>query len=237
MHDEEKNAQGDDQPLNDLSRREFVALSLAAGFCATSSALNKELPVVETDVDIKTSDGIRDAVFFHPRKVSHPGILVWPDSGNLRPAFREVGKRIAGEGYSVLVPNHLYRMAKAPVFPETFDPIKNRDDAAFYRRITAPFFAGGAVERDASAYVAFLEGQKQVNSKKKFGVAGYCLGGAYVIKTAALTAWALALPSTAAFWSLTSRTAHICLRRRSRLVCILQSPQMTTNANPWRRIN
>jgi len=172
---------------SDLSRRDFVALSLTAGLGAvTSSATPKELAVIETDVNVKTPDGVCDAVFIHPTKGQHPGVLIWPDSGSLRPALRELGKRLAAEGYSVLVPNHLYRTAKAPVFPENFNPVKNSDDAAFYRRITAPFFAAGAVERDAGAYIAFIDAQKQVNKKRKMGVQGYCLGGAYVIKTAAL---------------------------------------------------
>lgn len=172
---------------SDLSRRDFVAMSLTAGLGAvTTSATPKELAVVETDVNVKTPDGVCDAVYIHPTKGQHPGVLIWPDSGSLRPAFRELGKRLAAEGYSVLVPNHLYRTAKAPVFPENFNPVKNPDDAAFYRRITAPFFAAGAVERDAGAYVAFIDAQKQVNKKRKMGVQGYCLGGAYVIKTAAL---------------------------------------------------
>ena len=176
-----------DRTVSDLSRREFVALTLAAGLgAATGSAAAAERSVRETNVEVKTADGLCDAVFFHPTKGSHPGILVWPDSGSLRPAFRKIGSRMAAEGYAVLIPNHLYRMAKAPVFPDTFDPIKNRDDAALYRRITAPFFAAGAVERDAVAYIGFLETQKQVSKRKKIGVAGYCLGGAYVIKTAAL---------------------------------------------------
>jgi carboxymethylenebutenolidase len=172
---------------SDLSRRDFVALSLTAGLGAvTTSATPKELAVVETEVNVKTPDGVCDAVFIHPAKGQHPGVLIWPDSGSLRPAFREIGKRLAAEAYSVLVPNHLYRTAKAPVFPENFNPVKNPDDAAFYRRITAPFFAAGAVERDAGAYVAFIDAQKQVNKKRKMAVQGYCLGGAYVIKTAAL---------------------------------------------------
>jgi carboxymethylenebutenolidase len=100
--------------------------------------------------------------------------------------FREIGRQLAGDGYAVLVPNHLYRTAKAPVFPKTFDPIKNPDDAAFYRRITAPFFVPGAVERDAIAYINFLDSQPQVKKSNKIGVLGYCLGGAYVLKTAAL---------------------------------------------------
>src|SRR5262245_34044439 len=109
MTDGEKNQQCDDQVLSDLSRREFVALSLATSLdTATRSSLGAELPIMETNVDVKTPDGICDAAFFHPTKGSHPGVLVWPDSGSLRPAFRELGKRIAAEGYSALVPNHLY---------------------------------------------------------------------------------------------------------------------------------
>jgi carboxymethylenebutenolidase len=187
MTDDKKDQERNDESLSDRSRRHFVGLSLAAGLgAATSSASGKELPVIETDVEVKTPDGICDAVFIHPAKDFHPGVLVWPDSNGLRPAFRELGKRIAAEGYSVLVPNHLYRMAKAPVFDESFNPVKNPADKEKYRRITAPFFAPGAAERDAIAYVAFLDAQRQVNKKKKIGTHGYCLGGIYVIKTAAL---------------------------------------------------
>ncbi|HEX3228246.1 MAG TPA: dienelactone hydrolase family protein [Pyrinomonadaceae bacterium] len=116
---------------------------------------------------MKTSDGICDAAFFHPTKDSHPGVLIWPDSGSLRPAFRELGRRIASEGYSVLVPNHLYRATRSPVFPESFDPINNQVDREFYRRVTAPFFAAGAAERDAVAYITYLTTQPQVSMKRK----------------------------------------------------------------------
>ena len=187
MNDSTKNQRQDTGPGGDLSRRNFVALSVVAGLgTITAPASGTDLAVVETDVQIKTADGVCDAVFFHPEKGSHPGVLIWPDSSGLRPAFRELGKRIAAEGYSALVPNHLYRTAKAPVFPEGFNPVKNPDDAAFYRKVTAPFFAPGAAERDAVAYIEFLTAQKQVSRKRKFGVQGYCLGGAYVMKTAAL---------------------------------------------------
>lgn len=188
MNDAAKNHKGEIDSCGDLSRRNFVGLSMVAGVGAITAPASAatDSPVVETDVQVKTADGVCDAVFFHPEKGSHPGVLIWPDSGGLRPAFRELGRRIAAEGYSALVPNHLYRMAKAPVFAESFNPVKNPEDAAFYRKVTAPFFAPGAVERDAVAYIGFLEAQKQVSKKRKLGVHGYCLGGAYVIKTAAL---------------------------------------------------
>lgn len=169
----------------DLSRREFVVLSLAAGLTlAAPSISGAALPLIETDVNVQTPDGICDAVFIHPAKGAHPGVLIWPDSLGLRPVIRDLGKRIAAEGYSVLVPNHLYRTARAPVFDPSFDYNKPADREK-YRQITAPFFAAGAAERDAVAYVTFLDAQPEVNRKKKIGTHGYCLGGAYVIKTAA----------------------------------------------------
>jgi carboxymethylenebutenolidase len=52
-------------------------------------------------------------------------------------------------------------------------------------RIVKPFLEPGAAERDAAAYVSFLDAQRQVNTKRKIGTHGYCLGGPYVLKTAA----------------------------------------------------
>jgi len=184
--DERKNQERDDESLSVLSRRDFVALSLAGGLAAAArSASCKELQVTETNVDVKTPDGSCDAVFIHPTKGSHPGVLVWHDSPGLRPVMRDLGKRIAAEGYSVLVPNLFYRAARAPVFDSSFDYAKKPADREKYRQTVASFFAPGAAERDAVAYVAFLDTQRQVNKKKKIGTHGYCLGGAYVIKAAA----------------------------------------------------
>lgn len=170
----------------DFTRRDFVALSLAASLGAAGhSAPNAERPVMETNVDVKTPDGTCDAAFFHPTTGSHPGALIWPDSLGLRPALRELGRRLAGEGYSVLLPNHLYRMARAPVFGDSFD-FNNQADRERYFRILEPFLAPGAAERDAIAYVAFLDAQRQVDKKKKIGTQGYCLGGQFAMKTAAI---------------------------------------------------
>ena len=170
-----------------VSRREFVALSLAAGLGATAgTAASAALRVIERSVAIQTGDGICDAAFFHPDYGSYAGVLVWPDSLGLRAALRELGSRLAAEGYSVLVPNHLYRTAKAPVFERSFDPSRSPADQEEYRRHVAPFLAPGAAEKDAGAYVAFLDAQAQVSKAMKIGTHGYCLGGPYVLKTAAL---------------------------------------------------
>jgi carboxymethylenebutenolidase len=168
-----------------LSRRDFIAF--AAGFTAAATGTSSDPgpPVVDLDIDVKTPDGICDAVFIHPVQGSHPGILLWHDSPGLRPVIRDLGKRIAAEGYSVLVPNLFYRAHRAPVFDASFDYANNPADREQYARTVASFLAPGAAERDAVAYIAFLDSQLQVNKKKKIGTHGYCLGGPYIMRTAA----------------------------------------------------
>jgi carboxymethylenebutenolidase len=171
----------------DLSRRDFVALSVAAGVAAaTAGASAADLPLVETDVVVQTPDGRCDCAFIHPASGSHPAIIVWPDAFGLRPSMRDIAKRIAAEGYSVLVPNPFYRVAKAPVFddPASFDFGKPADTAKL-QPLMASINAGGAAERDAAAFVAYLDTQAPVDKNRKIGTQGYCMGGPLVVRTAA----------------------------------------------------
>ncbi len=172
----------------DLSRRDFVALSLAAGLAAaageklTSAA---ELPVQVTNVDVKTPDGTCDATFIHPTTGSHPAVIIWPDAFGLRPAMVDMGKRLAADGYSVLVPNPYYRMTKAPGIEMAGFNFQNQADMAKLRPLMGSIGAAGAAEKDAAAFVAFLDAQKQVNAAKKIGTQGYCMGGPLVFRTMA----------------------------------------------------
>src|ERR1700724_1598314 len=101
MMNDKKDHEKGDESLSDLSRRDFVALSVAAGIAAATNPTSAaELPVIETSVEVKTPDGTCDAVFIHPTTGAHPGVLIWPDAFGLRPALREMGKRLAAEGYS-----------------------------------------------------------------------------------------------------------------------------------------
>jgi len=185
MKDKNKDREPDDDSLSGLSRRDFIALSLASLAAAARSSSSAKLQVIETKVDVKTLDGTCDGIFLHPAKGSHPGVLLWHDSPGLRPVICELGKRIAAEGYSVLVPNLFYRTARTPVFDASFDYAKNPADRAKYARTVAPFFVPGAADKDAVAYVAFLDAQRQVSEKRKIGTHGYCLGGPYIMRTAA----------------------------------------------------
>jgi carboxymethylenebutenolidase len=175
-----------EEAASDLSRRDFIAMSVAAGIVAAAGSASAAMPVVESDVVVKTPDGMCDAAFIHPTTGSHPGVIIWPDAFGLRPSMRDIGKRIAAEGYSVLVPNPFYRLAKAPVIqdPSSFN-FQNPADMAKLQPLMGSINAPGAAEKDAVAFVAFLDAQKEVNKSKKIGTQGYCMGGPLVVRTAA----------------------------------------------------
>jgi carboxymethylenebutenolidase len=185
MTDEKANHE-DNESSSDLSRRDFVTMSVAAGIVAAAgTASAADMPVTETMVTVKTPDGMCDSAYIHPTTGSHPAVIIWPDAFGLRPAMRDIGKRISAEGYSVLVVNPYYRVTKAPGIDLTNFSFANKDDMAKLQGLMGPMNAPGGIERDAAAFVAFLDQQKEVNKAKKFGTQGYCMGGPLVVRTAA----------------------------------------------------
>jgi carboxymethylenebutenolidase len=165
-----------------LSRRGFGLMTVATAGIATGAVAQSN--VVETDVTVKTADGTCDAVLFHPAGQGHwPAVLIWPDIMGLRPAFRDMGKRLAGQGYVVLVPNPFYRSAHAPVIGDNFDfsNPEQRNRLMGYRGA----MTNDGIDHDAQAYLAFLDAQPQTAKGKKAGVQGYCMGGALAFRTAA----------------------------------------------------
>ena len=155
----------------DPGRREFVAASAAVGLATAAvsgspAALGaSEHQVVERDVEVKTPDGTCDAALLHPAVGKHPAVLVWTDVFGLRPAFRELGRRLAAQGYTVLVPNPFYRTARSPVVTDasTFD-FTNPADRAKTQQWTGPINQPGAIERDAQAHIAFLDAAAFIGS-------------------------------------------------------------------------
>jgi carboxymethylenebutenolidase len=183
MADDTKNHRDNDESSSGLHRREFVGLTMAAGLAATAGSAAAALDVEETNVDIKTPDGTCDAAFFHPKTGTYAGVLIWTDAFGLRPSLRGIGRRLAAEGYSVLVPNPFYRVAKDP-FPDASTVNFTAERPKINSLMTSVNTAGNA-EKDAVAYVAFLDAQKQVDKKKKIGVQGYCMGGPLVLRASA----------------------------------------------------
>jgi carboxymethylenebutenolidase len=171
----------------DLTRRDFVSMTISVGIAAAgASELIAQTQLVETTVDIKTPDGTCDAAFIHPPTGAHPGVIIWPDAFGLRPSLREMGRRLAGSGYSVLVVNPFYRVAKAPIFEDASNfNFSDPPQRAKLTPLMGSITAAGAVEKDAPAFVAWLDSQPQVDKTKKIGTQGYCMGGPLVMRTAA----------------------------------------------------
>ncbi len=183
--EDQKNSPKNGTP-GDIARRDLVAFSVAAGIAATAGQASAAgLEVVETDVEIKTPDGTCDAAFIRPKNGSHAGVLIWPDAFGLRPSMRGFAKRLAADGYSVLVPNPFYRVEKAPFTDASKFNFSNPDDRAKLQPLMASVSAAGHAEKDAVAYIAFLDAQKEVNKARKIGTQGYCMGGPLVVRTAA----------------------------------------------------
>jgi carboxymethylenebutenolidase len=169
-----------------VSRRQFGALAAGSGLAIALPRAANALDVVESEVTIKTPDGTADCYFVHPSRGRHPGVLMWPDAGGLRPVFRQMGKRLAESGYAVLVPNPFYRTRKAsdPAPAPTANGVISdaaRDAMmAVMRTLNATTHV-----TDAKAFIPWLDAQPAVNTRRKLASTGYCMGGPMVMRTAA----------------------------------------------------
>ena len=189
--DPAKQPKRDAQPSG-MTRRDFVAFSVTAGVAVTAGCaaedtagdMSQEIEVVEEDVEITTPDGTADAAYIHPRTGAYAGVLIWTDAFGLRPSFRAMARRLAADGYSVLVPNPFYRVERAPSFPDASTVIF-QEVGARLGPLMGSITADDAAERDASAYIPFLDAQPNVDTSKKIGTQGYCMGGPLIVRTAA----------------------------------------------------
>ncbi len=166
-----------------LSRRQFGALSLGTGLVMMLPSVASAAAVTEGMVEIKTPDGVADAYFVHPSSGKHPGVLIWPDALGLRPAFQQMGKRLAEAGYGVLVPNPFYRTQKAPILP----PGASFQDEATRKVIMSMMGALNPQTHvtDATAFIGWLDQQAAIDTKRKLATTGYCMGGPITMRTAA----------------------------------------------------
>ena len=166
-----------------VTRRQFGKLSAAAGLAMMLPPVANAQDVTETDVEVTTPDGVADCYLVHPSTGQHPAVLVWPDVLGLRPAFRAMGERLAQSGYSVLVVNPFYRDARSPVVGEgaSFSQPETRN-------IVLPMARSLNAEThftDARALISFLDQQAAVDTGRKIGTTGYCMGGPMVMRTVA----------------------------------------------------
>ncbi len=169
-----------------LNRRQFAAISAAgvlAACTSSPSAAKARAGLRESTVEITTPDGTADAFFLRPAKGRHPAIIMWPDVAGLRPAYLEMGRQLASAGYAVLVVNHYYRSAKAPILASMAEWRTPAGQARLKPMIAAITPPG--VTSDTMAFVAWLDRQAATDRKRGIGTIGYCMTGPFTVRAAA----------------------------------------------------
>src|SRR5262245_5131561 len=161
-----------------VTRRQFGVL-LGAGVAMLLPKVLNAVAVTESEVSVKTPDGTADCYFVHPASGTAAAVLLWPDIFGLRPAMRQMGKRLAESGYSVLVVNPFYRAKKAPTAA---------NGAATNIKEVMPLMQALTETThmtDAKAFIGWLDQQPSVAKNRKVGTQGYCMGGPIAFRTAA----------------------------------------------------
>lgn len=167
----------------DMSRRDFTKLAAGAGVGMMLPAAANAQSISERDIDIRTPDGVADCHFAYPSMGAHAAVLVWPDILALRPAFREMGRRLAREGYAVLTVNPFYRNARSPVV--SYGASFGNPDVRNHVLPMARNLNEDTHFTDARAFTAWLDEQPEVDTSKGIGTTGYCMGGPMVMRTVA----------------------------------------------------
>ena len=172
-----------------INRRAFTAGSIATGaaLIAASVARAQDAGVTEAEIQIKTPDGMTDAALYTPKgKGPFPGVLIFTDIFGLRPASRDVGRRLATNGYVAVVANPFYRTKKGPIMEPAVQATFNfqKDGALLQPHLAV--LTPDAVTHDELAWLAYLDALPQVSKKAKLGVDGYCMGGPRVVQASAL---------------------------------------------------
>ncbi len=173
-----------------ISRRQFGALTgvAAVAACAPGETVAEEaaepaLELTESAVTFDTADGTMDAFFVHPAVGAHPGVIFWPDIASIRESKRNMARRLAGEGYTVLVLNPYYRDVAGEQYP---DFASFAADGGFQKvRPWRSKLDAESIGRDTASAVEWLDAQEAVDTSKGIGTEGYCMGGPFTVWSAA----------------------------------------------------
>jgi carboxymethylenebutenolidase len=137
-----------------------------------------------TNVSISTSDGQCPAYIFKPEGAGPwPAVVMLMDAPAIRPTLLDMGERLAGHGYYVLLPDLFYRDGPyAPLDVSKMFADEKARNAIFAKigKCSNP----GAAKSDMAAFLAFLDEQPAVKGSK-VGVTGFCMGGRLALIAAA----------------------------------------------------
>ncbi len=172
-----------------ISRRQFGALTGAAALaaCASGESEGRAQPSIpgltEQGINFATADGRLDGHFVRPEQGTHAAVILWPDIAGIREAKRNIARKLASEGYAVLVVNPYYRDVTGEQFADfaAFIAEGGFQKVGPWRAKLTP----EAVMRDAAAVVDWLDRQEGVTQARGIGTQGYCMGGPFAVWTAA----------------------------------------------------
>lgn len=202
----------------------MVAGCLAWLLLAVGPARAADGDATVRDVTIATPDGSADAVLAYPStgRGPWPAVILWHDLAGLRPAYRDMARTLASQGFVVLAPNAFYRSAKASAGEvDMRDPEVRKRQTAYRAAAT-----DDGIARDAVAYVAYLDTLAQVARGRKVGTVGYDVGGSYAFRTAvALPERIAAVASIYGLGAATSRpnSPHLLVPKTKASYFVVQS--------------
>ena len=170
-----------------VNRRQFtrmgVMLGAGATMAACSTTAEAEGGLSERMVTFAAAGGTMDGLFVHPAGKKSPAVILWPDIAGLRPAKMAMGRRLAAEGFAVLVANPFYRSVAGE---QVEDFAAFRDGDGFNK--VRPWMAANtpeAVMETAKSVVGWLDAQDAVDTARGIGNEGYCMTGSWTIYSAA----------------------------------------------------
>ncbi|MCB2087303.1 MAG: dienelactone hydrolase family protein [Sphingomonadaceae bacterium] len=166
-----------------LNRRQFAVLGAAGTLAAcTSMDATASSALKESSVSFATPDGTMDGFFVHPGEGKHPAVILWPDIASIRDSKRMMARRLAGEGYAVLLVNPYYRDVAGEQFADFAAFMQSGWDKVKPWRAQ---LSADAIMRDATAIIGWLDAQETVDTTRGIGNQGYCMGGPFTFWTAA----------------------------------------------------
>ena len=149
------------------------AVTLLVTGCATTTAASGG--VVGGPIKVATPAGAVDALLYRPDGEGRwPAVLVWTDGSGLRPAYDGIGRKLAAEGYVVLIPNAYHRSVKLDGTAQVpaLAPAETRQRGAGWRTALTE----QALAADTRAYMAFLDAQHATEAGRKAGTLGFDYG-------------------------------------------------------------
>lgn len=136
--------------------------------------------MIERDIEIMTEDGTMPTFYVHPKGGENfPAVIFYMDASGIREELRNMCRRIAEQGYFVLLPDLYYRLGLIRFDPEKRD--ENRDEGTMKVVSAARFSINNAcIMRDTRSMLRYLDGEPLVSSGPK-GCIGYCMSGQYIL--------------------------------------------------------